>query len=257
MEEDHAQGLKKLSKATHESIRRQDARHGTYAQQLEAMLAVHERMADNGMQYALSLHQMHEDLNELANNVERGRKHWKQIGTSAEKKVQDAEAHMEKAKAKYDSLAEDYDRVRTGDKSTGRSFGLKGMKSGAQLEEDLKRKLDASDADYASKVQAAQAQRQELESSTRPEAVKKLLELITECDSALALQLQKYGASGQAQRKKQTANPGAQPRSTRSCFSATAFLSVPSPSRPALDRNQEACGTWRRRSTTKKISIHT
>jgi len=165
-------------------------------------------MADNGMQYALSLHQMHEDLSELANNMERGRKHWKGIGTSAEKKVQDAEAHMEKAKAKYDSLAEDYDRVRTGDKSTGRSFGLKGMKSGAQLEEDLKRKLDAADTDYASRVQAAQAQRQDLENQTRPETVKKLQELISECDSALTLQLQKYGEYTRWILMQQIANAG-------------------------------------------------
>ena len=150
-------------------------------------------MADNGVQFALSLHQMHEDLNELAANIERGRKLWKQNGLSAEKRVQDSEALMEKAKAKYNSLAEDYDRARTGDKTSGRVFGLKGPKSAAQHEEELQRKVQQSDSDYASKVQIAKSQRQELVSTLRPQAVRAMQELINECDSGLTLQLQKFG----------------------------------------------------------------
>ena len=150
-------------------------------------------MADNGVQFALSLHQMHEDLHDLAANVERGRKHWKQNGLSAEKRVQDSESLMEKAKSKYDSLAEDYDRTRTGDKQSGRVFGLKGPKSAAQHEEDLLRKVQQADTDYSSRVQSAKNQRQELVSTLRPQAVRALQDLINECDSGLTLQLQKFG----------------------------------------------------------------
>lgn len=149
-------------------------------------------MAENGLQFALSLHQMADDLQELASTIERGRKHWKQVGTNAEKRVLDAENAMEKAKTKYDSLAEQYDRARTGDRQAGR-FGLKGPKSAAQQEEDLNRKVQAADSDYASKVQAAQSQRQELISILRPQASKALQDLINECDSGLTLQLQKFG----------------------------------------------------------------
>ena len=194
LEEDHAQGLKKLCKATHDTLRRPDGRQGSYGRQFDEVNKMHERMADNGIQFALSLHQMHEDLNELANNMERGRKQWKQTGLNAEKKFADAEAFMEKAKSKYESLAESYDRARTGDKGSGRAFGLKGPKSAAQHEEDLQRKVQAADADYKARVQAAQTSRQELVTSSRPQAVKALQELITECDSALTLQLQKFGA---------------------------------------------------------------
>lgn len=150
-------------------------------------------MADNGIQFALSLHQMHEDLYELGIEKERGRKQWKLTGLSAEKRVQDAELAMEKAKIKYDSLAEDYDRARTGDKQSGRVFGLKGPKSAAQVEEDLCRKVQTADSDYSMKVQTAHGLRQELVSTSRPQAVKALLELIHECDSALTLQMQKFG----------------------------------------------------------------
>lgn len=150
-------------------------------------------MADNGIQFALSLHQMHEDLHDLAANIERGRKHWKQNGLNAEKRVQDSESMMEKAKAKYDSLAEDYDRARTGDKQASRVFGLKGPKSAAQHEEDLNKKVQAADSDYSAKVQSAQSQRQELINTLRPQAIKAMQDLINECDSGLTLQLQKFG----------------------------------------------------------------
>lgn len=150
-------------------------------------------MGDNGMQFALSLHQMHEDLTELTNNVEKGRKQWKSTGLASEKKVSDAIQQMEKAKAKYDSLAEDYDRVKTGDKTAGRVFGIKGPKSAAQHEEDLHRKLQTADQDYKSKVETAQMLRTELVERLRPQAVSNIMELIKECDSALILQMQKFG----------------------------------------------------------------
>ena len=193
LEEEHAQGLKKLCRSSHEAARRPDNRQGSYAQNYEEVIRIHDRMADNGVQFALSLHQMHEDLHDLAANIERGRKHWKQNGLNAEKRVQESESMMEKAKAKYDSLAEDYDRARTGDKQSGRVFGLKGPKSAAQHEEDLNRKVQAADSDYSNKVQMAKTQRQELVSTLRPQAVKALQDLINECDSGLTLQLQKFG----------------------------------------------------------------
>jgi uncharacterized protein YaaN involved in tellurite resistance len=155
---------------------------------------IHERIADNGAQFAISLHQMHEDILEMVANVDRNRKHWK-VGLANEQRVAETEAAMRKSKAKYDALAEDYDRVRTGDRQAGKKFGLKGPKSAAQHEEDLLRKVQAADADYASKVQIAQGQRSELWSKLRPEAVRALEDLIKECDSALTLQMQKFGKS--------------------------------------------------------------
>ena len=193
LEEEQAQGLKKLCRSSHDSAKRPDNRQGSYAQNYDEIIRIHDRMADNGVQFALSLHQMHEDLQDLAGNMERGRKQWKQNGLSAEKRVQDSEALMDKAKAKYNSLAEDYDRARTGDKQSGRVFGLKGPKSAAQHEEDLQRKVQQADADYQSKVQTAKSQRQELVNAQRPQATRALQDLINECDFGLTLQLQKFG----------------------------------------------------------------
>lgn len=192
LEEEQAKGLKRLAQAHIEETKRADKRGGTYALQLSELLRVHDRMADNGMQFALSLHQMHEDLDVLSANMERGRKQWKHEGLDAEKRAADAEGAMQKAKARYDSLAEDYDRARTGDTKGSKRIGLRGPKSAEQYESDLLRKTESADTDYKDKVRQAQSQREQLVKSDRPKAVKALQELIRECDSALTLQMQKF-----------------------------------------------------------------
>ena len=192
LEEEQANGLKRLAKAQLDTIRRADAKQGSYAQSLVEVMKVQERMGDNGMQFALSLHQMHEDLNDLSNNMERGRKQWKHEGLDAEKRASDAEALMQKVKARYDSLAEQYDRARTGDTKGSRRMGLKGPKSAEQHEQDTFGKLQSADTEYEEKVKQAKSQRERLLNVDRPKAVKALQELIKESDSALALQLQKF-----------------------------------------------------------------
>ena len=120
------------------------------------------------------------------------RKQLKHESSTAEKRAQDAELAMQKAKSKYNSFAEDYDRARTGDRQSGR-FGLKGPKSAAQVEEDLHRKMQGADSDYSSKVQQAQTLRTELVKTQRPQAIGTLEQLINECDAALALHMQNFG----------------------------------------------------------------
>jgi hypothetical protein len=195
LEDEHSNGLKKLCRITSDNIRKPENRHGSFLQAYEELTMVHERIADNGAQFATSLLQMQEDILEMVANVDRSRKQWKTTGLAAEQRVADTEAAMRKSKAKYDQLADDYDRARTGDRQAGKKFGLKGPKSAAQHEEDLLRKVQAADADYLSKVQIAQSQRSELWSKLRPEAVKALEDSIRECDSALTLQMQKFGMS--------------------------------------------------------------
>lgn len=193
LEQEHSDGIKSMCRRTHEQIRRPEHRHGSFLMAYDELINIHDRMADNGAQFAISLHQMHDDLQELAANMEKGRKHWKTTGLTYEQRAADMEAAMRKSKAKYDSLAEDLDRVKTGGgQSTKGKFGLK--KSGPQHEEDLHRKLQAAEQDYSSKVQAAQSQRAELWSKQRPEAVRALEDLIRECDSALTLQMQKFAS---------------------------------------------------------------
>lgn len=181
---------------TQENIHHTDHRQGTFSQAYEEMLVIHDRMAENGQQFAASLHQMHDDLLEVAAISEKHRKGWKQNGLAAEQRLSDIEAAMRKSKTKYDSLAEDYDRVKTGEsRQGGKMFGLKGPKSAAQHEEDLLRKVQAADTDYMGKVQTFQSEKAQMIATTRPEAIKALQDLVRECDAATSLQMQKFGRS--------------------------------------------------------------
>ncbi|KAI0125174.1 hypothetical protein BJ170DRAFT_491898 [Xylariales sp. AK1849] len=195
LEDEHAKGMKKLCRMTQENVYHTDHRQGSFAQGYEEMLVIHDRMAENGQQFAVSLHQMHEDLLEVAAVAEKHRKGWKQSGLTAEQRLADIETAMRKSKTKYDSLAEDYDRVRTGEsRQGGKMFGLKGPKSAAQQEEDLLRKVQAADTDYMGKVQNYQSEKAQVVATTRPEAIKALQDLVRECDSGTTLQMQKFAS---------------------------------------------------------------
>jgi predicted nucleic acid-binding Zn-ribbon protein len=182
-------------------MRRPDHRQGTFAGAYDAMASTHDRMAENGIEFANELHRMHDELIELANVAERSRKQWKANGLSAENKVSEMEQTMRKSKTKYDSLAEDYEKAKMGEaRQSGKMFGaLKGHKSAAQHEEDLLKKVQAADQTYKGHVQALQTEKAQLVSSTRPEAVKNLQESIREIDAGVAMQMQKFGMSAQPQ----------------------------------------------------------
>ncbi|KAH9889251.1 hypothetical protein F4778DRAFT_754599 [Xylariomycetidae sp. FL2044] len=195
LEDDHAKAMRKLCRMTQDSIRHSDHRQGTFVQSYDEMLTIHDGMAENGTKYALSLHQMHEDLLEVVAVADKHRKGWKQNGLAAEQRLIDIENAVRKSKAKYDGFADEYDRVRTGEARQGpRVFGIKGPKSAAQQEEDLFRKVQAADTDYMGKVQTYQAEKATMESATRPEAVKALRDLVRECDAATTLQMQKFAS---------------------------------------------------------------
>ncbi|KAF4983625.1 hypothetical protein FDECE_17263 [Fusarium decemcellulare] len=190
LEEDHANGLKKLTRTTQEVMRRHDHRQGSFASAYDAMAGTHERMAENGIEFANELHRMHDELIELANVAERSRKTWKTNGLSAENKVSEMEQTMRKSKTKYDSLAEDYERAKMGEaRQSGKMFGaLKGHKSAAQHEEDLLKKVQAADQTYHGHVQALQTEKAQLVSTTRPEAVRNLQDSIKEIDAETVAQ---------------------------------------------------------------------
>ncbi|KAF4979345.1 hypothetical protein FZEAL_4431 [Fusarium zealandicum] len=196
LEEDHANGIKKLTRTTQEVMRRHDHRQGSFGSAYDAMAGTHERMAENGVEFANELHRMHDELMELASVAERSRKTWKTNGLTAENKVAEMEQTMRKSKAKYDSLAEDYERVKSGEaRQSGKMFGaLKGHKSAAQHEEDLLKKVQAADQTYHGHVQALQTEKAQLLSTTRPEAVRNLQDSIKEIDAGVSMQMQKFAS---------------------------------------------------------------
>ncbi|TGZ85678.1 RhoGAP-domain-containing protein [Ascodesmis nigricans] len=188
-EERNAQEIRKISRSTLESVRRPDSRQGSYAHQFEELARIHDRLAENGLQFAAALHQMHDDLIKLSSSMDHGRKQWKLFGLSSEKKVHDADAAVDKAKARLDALVEGAEGGRP-----GRLGFLAAAKSGLSRRDDDMTPTEAATEDYQNKQQTARALRQELLQSQRPQAVKALQDMISECDSGLAAHLQKYAS---------------------------------------------------------------
>ena len=147
---------------------------------------------------------MHNDLVDLCDVADRNRKGWKTSGVAAEDRVSDVENATRKLKAKYDALAEDYDRARTGDSSASTasrhthshsgklSLFAKSAKSLAQHEDDLLKKVQAADQAYQAQVQTFHAERASLLATTRPQTVHALRELVGEVDAMVGLVLQRF-----------------------------------------------------------------
>lgn len=192
LEDRYAQGYRKLVRHTSDSLQRPDGRQGSYLRYLNESMRINDRMAENGVQLAVTLQTMSEEIRETAENAERGRKHWKHIALDAEKKVSLAENDQQKARDRFNNAAEQYERVRTGERQGGK-FGLKN-KSPAQQEEALKEKADQLDQEYAYKTQSALSERREYETTHKPQIVRSIRDLVGECDASMSMQLAKLAS---------------------------------------------------------------
>ncbi|CAN6637704.1 RHO GTPase-activating protein Rgd1p [Trichomonascus vanleenenianus] len=190
LESENQAAIRKLSRATRQEIKKPEGRQGTFVKQFDEIVRCNERVADVGNTYVAALHKMHDELSELARTVEKSRKSTKEAALRHEKNLTDAEQAAEKAKSKYDSLAEDFERLRMGD-PTRNKLGFKQSRT-PQHEEESHKKVMAAEAEYKQRVEAAQRLRAELENKLRPQNVKELKELTMEIDSGMSLQLQKY-----------------------------------------------------------------
>ncbi|RVD90161.1 uncharacterized protein DFL_001137 [Arthrobotrys flagrans] len=189
IEEDHAAGLKKLCRVTHDTIHREPGpRRGTLMKGLQESNRIHDNLADNGVAFAAALNAMSEELTELSNNIEAGRKQWKNVVANSEKKGPTSYHEMEKARNKVDIAAKEYENARNGTRS--RSL----LSGGRHPEEDSRKKLEVADMEYMRQVELTNKIHSELFHVERPQSVKALRDLILECDAGLSLQLQKFVA---------------------------------------------------------------
>ncbi|KAK9475790.1 hypothetical protein V1514DRAFT_339008 [Lipomyces japonicus] len=193
LEEEHAQSLKRLVRSSQEAIRKPDGRQDSFSSHFDEATRVHEQLAEHSNKFASELNKMYDDLSDLCKSTEKARKVLKETGLRNEKNVIDAEQAAEKTKGKYDSLCDEFDRVRIGDPSK-RSVGLKfkSNKTGPQHEEELHKKVLAADADYKLKVQTAKNLLNDLLKILRPDTVRQLRNLLASFDAGLALHFQRY-----------------------------------------------------------------
>lgn len=141
--------------------------------------------------YVSALGKMYEELSALLFTMTKMRKSVKENSRRLEKEVSDAIHSAEKAQSRYNSLCQDWDKLRMAD-PTKTKLTLRGSKTTKEQEEDLLRKIDNADMEYKQKVDHSDSLRNVFITKERPKIVSELKDLILEIDTAMSIQLQKY-----------------------------------------------------------------
>lgn len=141
--------------------------------------------------YVKALQKMYDEISSLLLTMTKVRKSIKENSKRLEKEVMDSIHNAEKAQSRYNSLCQDYEKLRMED-PTKTKLTLRGSKTTREQEEELLRKIDIADQDYRSKVDHANSLRDNFLHRERPQIVAELKNLILEMDTAMAIQLQKY-----------------------------------------------------------------
>lgn len=96
-------------------------------------MRIHEQVADHSSKFAVMVSEMHDSLTDLCKETDRTRKMLKEKGLKEEKNVVDAEQTAVKMQGRYNTLAEEFDRVRTGDPTKRSLNKFKNNKTGPQV----------------------------------------------------------------------------------------------------------------------------
>ncbi|SCV03796.1 LAMI_0H11034g1_1 [Lachancea mirantina] len=187
MEEDHTQELSKTYKNFFTG-----ATFSTSLQKsIHAVLDFDGKLAQVKQSYVKALQKMYDELSALLLTMTKMRKNLKETSRRLEKDVAEAIHSAEKAKARYNSLCQDWEKLKMAD-PTKTKLTLRGSKTTREQEEDLQRKIDAADLDYKQKVDSSTSLRNTFLTKERPKIVAELRDLTLEIDTAMAIQLQKY-----------------------------------------------------------------
>lgn len=158
---------------------------------MHEVLSYDGKMSQVKQSYVKALQKMYDELSALLFTMTKLRKSCKENSRRLEKEVTDSIHSAEKAQMRYNSLCQDWDKLRMTDPSKTK-LTLRGSKTTKEQEEELLRKIDAQDLEYKQKVDHSTSLRNTFISRERPKIVRELKDMILEMDTALAIQLQKY-----------------------------------------------------------------
>ncbi|GAA6053119.1 hypothetical protein JCM3770_002862 [Rhodotorula araucariae] len=219
IEEEYARSMAKLARSSIESYSVGDGKAGSYVSSWLSLLRTHELLGDNRLKFAAQLGEMSDELAVLGKEVEKNRKATKDLGARLEKGLQEQEGLVDKARTRFDSAAEELERLlllKQGESITptsiphagasganpskGRSFGkamskLKGPKNAAQFakqEEDVRSRMGQSSDAYRAQVAGAQSVRQEYFNLQLPRILRSLKESVDELDLGTQYHLSRY-----------------------------------------------------------------
>ncbi|BGP41630.1 Rho GTPase-activating protein [Rhodotorula kratochvilovae] len=219
IEEEYARSMAKLARLSIESYSVGDGKAGSYVSSWLSLLRTHELLGENRLKFAAQLSEMSDELAVLGKEVEKSRKATKDLGARLEKGLQEQEGLVDKARIRFDSAAEELERLlllKQGETITpsslphagasgsnpskGRSFGkamskLKGPKNAAQFarqEEDVRSRMGQSSDAYRAQVAGAQSVRQEYFNLQLPRILRSLKESVDELDLGTQYHLSRY-----------------------------------------------------------------
>jgi hypothetical protein len=221
IEEEYARSIIKLARSTAESYGTSEAKAGTYVSTWQSFMKTHEVLGDSRLRFSSKLIEMSDELANLSKEVDKNRKYAKETGTRLERSLLDAEMSVEKSRQRFDSAAEDLERlllVKSGESAKGgelqgtssnggppgkRTLGKAIGKSGLlfknknpqqilrQEEETRIRTSNASDA-FRKEILATQGIRQEFFNLQLPRILRSLKESSEEIDNGLQYHLARY-----------------------------------------------------------------
>ncbi|KAK0553737.1 Rho GTPase-activating protein [Tilletia horrida] len=228
IEEEYARSLQKLASTTAQAYTASDGKAGTYVNAWHTVLKTHEQLGDSRLRFANQLSNISDELATLAKEVDKSRKTARETGLRLERSLQEAETGVDKARARFDSTAEELERlllVKSGEsakigelhnsssasdrvgvgaggvgkRTLGKAIGKSGLlfnkKNPQQIlrqEEDIRvRTSNASDT-FRKEVTNAQQIRQEYFNLQLPRILRTLKENAEEIDNGLQYHLARY-----------------------------------------------------------------
>ncbi|KAG6827153.1 hypothetical protein H0H92_013004 [Tricholoma furcatifolium] len=219
MEEEYGKNMQKLARSTAEVYSLSDGKAGSFVSAWHGTMRIHELMAENRLRFAQRLNEMSEELSNLTKEVDKNRKHSKELAVRYERALQESETATEKSKNRLDITSEELERVllqkegeslkdnvvqsRAGGAGGKRAIGkavakggllLKGKNPGniQRQEDDIRSRMSAASDVYRKAVTDTQAMRQEYFNFQLPRILRSLKECADEIDLGTQYHLTRY-----------------------------------------------------------------
>ena len=221
IEEEYARSMAKLARSTFETYSLSDAKAGTFVTSWHAVVKTHETIADNRLRFAAKLSEMSDELSNLSKEVDKSRKQARETALRLEKNLQDAEAGVEKARGRFDTAAEDLERLlllksgestksgeihansasggSSGKRTLGKAIGKSGLlfknKNPQQIlkqEEEIRARTSSASDAFRREVLSTQGVRQEYFNLQLPRILRTLKENAEEIDNGTQYHLARY-----------------------------------------------------------------
>ncbi|KAJ1559289.1 hypothetical protein HK405_011235 [Cladochytrium tenue] len=221
IEEEYAKSMSRLTQGF--LSQKLEGKSGTYGDSWRKFVSLHERVADVRRQYGASVGAVADELSALQRNTERSRKEFKDAGLRRWKAVHDSEAALDKAKTRYESCSEEWERAllnreqsqsEVGSGSAGfplvggsaRRQNAAGMGKGVNLfmhssanpaklqkvEDDARARAASANEVYKQQLQTTNSLRSEYLQKQLPDYISSLKEINDVCDKSLQQHLIKY-----------------------------------------------------------------